>query len=89
MLTVTDKAAALICSLIDATERSDRSGLRIVVDPDHHSLSMSLARDPSPSDDIVETRGARVYLSPSASRRLDKQTLRASTSESRSSFFLG
>jgi hypothetical protein len=49
---------------------------------------MSLADDPSSTDDVVHSDVARVFLSPSASRRLDKRTLRAATSETRSSFFL-
>jgi len=89
MLTVTEDAATLICTLIRDAQRSERSGLRIVVHPNHHSLAMSLASGPSPADDIVETDEARVFLSPSASQRLDERTLRAALSVSHSSFFLG
>jgi Fe-S cluster assembly iron-binding protein IscA len=88
MLTVTKDAATLIRSLSLKADRNGRPGLRIVVDPDHHSLSMSLADGPSSTDDVVQDGVARVFLSPSASRRLDKRTLRAATSDSRSSFFL-
>ncbi len=88
MLTVTEDAATLIRSLIPQADRDGGTGLRIVVDPDHHSLSMSLVDKPSSTDDIVHSDVARVFLSPTASRRLEKRTLRAATSATRSSFFL-
>lgn len=89
MLTVTEDAATLICTLIRDAERSGTTGLRIIVHSDHQSLAMSLADGPSPADDIVETDKARVFLSAPASQRLSERTLRAALSVNRSSFFLG
>ena len=89
MLTVSDDAATLIHSLISQAERVGRTGLRIVIDSDHDSLSMSLADVPLQADDIVVAGEARVFPSPSASRRLDQRTLRAAVSEHRSSGVLG
>jgi Fe-S cluster assembly iron-binding protein IscA len=89
MLRITDDARTLICTLTATTATTGRSGLRIVVNPVHNSLSMSVARAPEPSDSVVSRGQARVFLSPSASRRLHRRTLRAEVSETRSAFFLG
>jgi Fe-S cluster assembly iron-binding protein IscA len=89
MLTVTEDATTLIRTLTRNADLSARSGLRIVVDPVHDSLSMSLASAPSTTDAVVGTGEARVFLSARASHRLDQRTLRAEISASRSLFFLG
>ena len=88
MLSLTEDAATLICTLTDSTNCSVRRGLRIIVDPVHQSLSMSLADGPSRTDSVVTKDGARVFLSPSAAHRLQSRTLRAEISQNRSSFFL-
>jgi hypothetical protein len=88
LLTVTADATRLIRSLLPKADRNGRSGLRRVVDPEHNGLSMSLADQPSPTDDVVQGDVAQVFLSPSASRRLHKRTPQAATSGTRSSFFL-
>lgn len=88
MLNVTDDAATLICTLTDDSGPVGTAGLRIVVDPVHHSLSMSVAHGPSPADAVIVNGAAQVFLSPTASRRLDKRTLRAEISRTRSLFYL-
>ena len=88
VLKITEDAATLVCTLTSDTGRRGQSGLRIVVDPIHHSLSMSIASGPAPADAVVRKGAAQVYLSPSAAHRLRRRTLRAELSADRSLFFL-
>lgn len=88
MLTITKNAATLIHALTDDARLSPAAGLRIIVDSDHHSLSMGLAEGPAPADSVVSKAGARVFLSPAAARRLDTRTLQADLTDDRSVFFL-
>jgi Fe-S cluster assembly iron-binding protein IscA len=88
MLRMTEDAATLVCALTDDANRSAQSGLRIIVDPIHHSLSMGIANSPTPGDEVVSKGSARVFLSPSAAQRLHRRTLRAELSADRSLFFL-
>jgi iron-sulfur cluster assembly protein len=87
MLSITEDAATLIRTLTNA-EPSDQKGLRIIVDPVNHSLSMSIAGGPAPADAVVTNGDARVFLSSLAAHRLDGRTLRADISGDRSLFFL-
>jgi Fe-S cluster assembly iron-binding protein IscA len=88
MLTITEDAATLVRTLTNDAELSEQAGLRIVVDPVNHSLSMRLAGTPGPTDAVVDGHGARVFLSPSAAHRLDERTLGAEITEQRALFFL-
>jgi hypothetical protein len=88
MLTVTKDAATLIRALAEKAGAPSQSGLRIVVDPLHNSLSMSLAACAAPGDEVAVSGDTPVYMSSAASQRLTMRTLHADTSETRSSFFL-
>lgn len=88
MLRITEDAQTLISTLTTKTATANQSGLRIIIDPVHGGLSMSLAHMPGPTDSVVISGPARVFLSPSASRRLTKRTLHADISSNRSRFFL-
>jgi hypothetical protein len=88
MLRITEDAATLVCALTGDADRSGQSGLRIIVDPVHHSLSMGIASSPAPADEVISKNAARVFLSPSAAHRLRRRTLRAELSGDRSLFFL-
>jgi Fe-S cluster assembly iron-binding protein IscA len=88
MLTVTSGAATLIRALSQKAGAPSPSGLRIVIDPRHDSLSMALAARPLPGDTVVASGSTCVFLSPAASQRLASRTLRADTTARRSSFFL-
>ena len=88
MLTVTASAATLIRALNRNAGGSPRSGLRIVIDPAHKSLSMSLAARPARGDAVIVTDDTRVFLSSDACQRLASRTLQADTTATRSSFFL-
>ena len=88
MLRITEDAATLVCALTNESDRSGQSGLRIIVDPVNNSLSMGIASAPALADAVVSRGAARVFLSPSASYRLQRRTLRAELSADRSLFFL-
>jgi Fe-S cluster assembly iron-binding protein IscA len=88
MLRITDEAATLVRTVTGRADRSPQAGLRIIVDPVNHSLSMGIAATPAPADAVVRRGAARVFMSPSAADRLDGRTLRAELSEERSLFFL-
>jgi hypothetical protein len=88
MLRITEDAATLVCALTSHADDSGHSGLRIVVDPVHHSLSMGIASSPAPADTLVIKGAAQVFLSPSAAQRLRLRTLCAELSSDRSLFFL-
>jgi Fe-S cluster assembly iron-binding protein IscA len=87
MLRITEDAATLVTALTSAEDRSGHSGLRIIIDPVHHSLSMGIARR-QPDDAVISKGSARVFLAPSAAHRLRRRTLRAELSADRSVFFL-
>jgi hypothetical protein len=84
-LRVSADGADLVRSLQD--EQTVGGGLRIAVDPEHRSLSMSLATR-RPEDVVVTRNGARVYLSVAADERLRGCTLRAGGANSESGFYL-
>jgi Fe-S cluster assembly iron-binding protein IscA len=88
MLTITEEAARLICTLRTDAELREQAGLRVVVDAANRSLSMDLANAPAAGDTVVSGCGARVFLSPSAAYRLRAGTLRAEITNERSRFFL-
>lgn len=88
MLTISNDAATLIRALCQKAAQPSQSGLRIVIDPAHDSLSMSLATRPSAGDTVVASGETRVFLSSAASQRLATRTLRADITGKRTSFFL-
>ena len=88
MLSISNDAARLVRTLAQDADLPDAGGMRIVIDPEHRSLSMGLARNPEPRDEVINVNGANVFLSPPASRRLERGTLKAAITEHRSQFFL-
>jgi Fe-S cluster assembly iron-binding protein IscA len=63
MLTLTDNASTAVRDLSTRALGTDTGGLRIS-SPDDGStnLSVSVAPEPAPADEIVENAGARVFL---------------------------
>ena len=86
-LTVASDGAALLRNLKDRSDVSRNAWLRIVIDPHHRSLSMSLALR-SPDDLVVIAHGTKVFLSVAAAKRLRGCTLRAGDAASGSTFYL-
>lgn len=88
MLAVTETAATLVRTLAEDSTLPDIVGLRIDIDTSYDSLSMRLTSHARPGDAVVDVRGAKVFLSPSAAERLSQQILRADITDGRRSFFL-
>lgn len=88
MLTVSPEAAVLVRQLVETADLPEGSGVRIVIDGQHHSLSMGLARGPEPQDDVILSGGACVFLSQPATGRLEARTLEAEVTDLRSVFYL-
>ena len=76
MLTLTDKAADQIRTLVSSDEVPDDAGVRIASTPDG-ALTLSLATGPADGDAVVDKDGARVFLEPQADQLLDGHQLDA------------
>lgn len=82
MLTLTDQATAVIDALVHQPSLPDGAGLRISTgDAGDESLAVTTAAAPEPSDEVLEDRGARVFLDPGAVAMLDDKILDASVSD--------
>jgi Fe-S cluster assembly iron-binding protein IscA len=88
MLTITEEAATLIRSLARHSSIPAAGGLRIVVNPATHSLSMGLAAEPERADAVIRRDGALLFVSARAAARLSNQTLCADIAATRPTFFL-
>lgn len=86
-LELASDGADLVRSLQDRPDGSRDGGLRIVVDSQHGSLSMSMS-DRRPGDVVVTADGTHVFLSLAAAERLQGCTLRAGAVGSGSWFYL-
>jgi hypothetical protein len=82
------EAAALVRQLVESADFPDGAGLRIVIDAQHHSLSMGLARQPEPRDEVITSGEALVFLSQPANGRLECRQLEAEVTDLRSVFYL-
>lgn len=87
MMTMTKDAATLVRRLTDQATSGAEAGLRIIIDPIHHSLSMRISHSPTPADQLHTRDRARVFLSPAAARKVGSRTLHAEITDIRSSFF--
>ena len=88
MLTMTQDAAQLVRTLTHHGGLPDGGGLRIVLNPGTHSLSMGLAASPEHADTVISRDGALLFLSVPAEGRTHGRTLCADIAPARSSFFL-
>lgn len=78
MLTVTEAAARAINSLVTENHMPDTAGLRISPQSQTsraEGLGLSIARAPADDDTVVESHGARVFLSPGLVYDLHEQQL--------------
>jgi iron-sulfur cluster assembly protein len=91
MLQLSANATTAIRGLMDRPERPDISGLRIAGDQEGSGqLSVSTAGMPEEGDQVVENRGARVFLEPDVAPLLDDKVLDATVDEQgRVAFSLG
>jgi iron-sulfur cluster assembly protein len=88
MLTVTEQAASMIRELLDHADLPEGAGLRIAQREDHTSLAMTLTDEPSPDDLIVAERDVAIFLGPMAARRVETQTLDATSTDISAAFYL-
>jgi len=77
MLAVTDNAVTVIRDLTTQNEVPVGSGLRIAADASEGSLTLSLVPEPEDGDQIVGTRGARLFLDSDAAQMLEDKELDA------------
>ncbi len=81
MLTLTDNATTLIKNLADQTAVAENAGLRISTADGSEGLSVDLTPEPEPTDQVVESAGARVFLEQNAAIALDDKVLDAQLDE--------
>ncbi len=77
MLTLTDNASDVIKALTDERDLPADGGLRITQDPGSDSLAVTAAAAPEPGDEVIDDRGARVFLETAAASTLDDKVLDA------------
>lgn len=90
MLTLTDRAAETIRTLISQPGAPDDMGLRMSLkDGESGTLSLSL-ETPQPDDAVIEDAGARVFVQRDAAPMVEDRELDAQVDEQgRASFKLG
>ncbi len=82
LLAITETAATAIKSLTASQEQPDEAGVRIAAREDAEvdaldSLKLSVVDGPAEDDQIVDERGAHVFLEPHAASYLDDKLLDA------------
>lgn len=77
MLTLTENASTLIKTLTEQTAVAETAGLRISAGADAAQLSVDLTPAPEPTDKVIESEGARVFLEENAALALDDKVLDA------------
>jgi iron-sulfur cluster assembly protein len=79
VLTLTENATTVIKSITGAEATPSGAGVRISQqDPAGAQLALNTAEAPQPGDEVVEERGARVFLDSGAAHSLDDKVLDAS-----------
>lgn len=79
MLTLTPQALTVVRQITAHPALSPSSGLRIARRPGRSALQVRTVEEPHPGDEVVEERGARLYLGPEASSRVADGELDAVT----------
>ncbi|MFB2554270.1 Fe-S cluster assembly protein HesB [Herbiconiux liangxiaofengii] len=91
MLTITENAGTVVKTLADRaaieTAADAQPGLRISSAADGSTFEVAVAERPAPSDQVVSSDGARVYLQEEAARVLDRMVLDARVDEAGSVHF--
>lgn len=77
MLSVTENAVELIVNLTQREQVPEGAGLRIATDHSAGSLTLSLAPEPEPGDQVIDASGARLFLDSEAAVQLDHTSLDA------------
>jgi Fe-S cluster assembly iron-binding protein IscA len=78
MLTLTDSASTVVKTIIERTPDVSDAALRISAsEPGASDLSLAVATQPEPSDTVIETAGAKVFVEQNAALVLDDKVLDA------------
>jgi iron-sulfur cluster assembly protein len=80
MLTLTDNAADVVQKIVEQTVEEEQAGLRISQQADE-SLALAPTVTSHPGDQIVEDKGARVFLDEGAAALLEDKILDAQVEE--------
>jgi Fe-S cluster assembly iron-binding protein IscA len=79
MLVLTDNATAVIHAIVDRQDTTNSGGLRIARRPDAaDTLAVTTVDGPAAGDQVLEDRGAVVFIDPEAASMLDNKILDAS-----------
>jgi len=79
VLVLTDNATAIIHAIVDRRDAPDAAGLRIARRPDGaDTLAVATVDGPELGDQVLEDRGAVVFIDPEAATMLDDKILDAS-----------
>ncbi|MDH2426396.1 Fe-S cluster assembly protein HesB [Sphaerisporangium sp. TRM90804] len=83
VLTLTENAAKMVRDLTSNTVDPEHAGLRIAArSAQDHELVVSLSEGPHDADEVIEVRGARVFLDREAASSLGDKALDAVETES-------
>ena len=87
LLALTDKAVEAVKSIVSSSE-GEASGLRMVAERTGTQANFELSVVPLPAEDdeVIEERGARVFLEPEAASLLDDKVLDASVEQNQVAF---
>ena len=78
MLTLTDQATSVVKTIADQTPDVEGVGLRISAEgAEAAQLDLSVVASPEPTDQVIESDGALVFLEPNAAILLDDKVLDA------------
>jgi iron-sulfur cluster assembly protein len=78
MLTLTDNATNVVHNLADQVPGDSAGGLRISTnDSADTTFSVAVTAEPEPTDEVVESSGARVFLETNAAAVLSDKVLDA------------
>jgi iron-sulfur cluster assembly protein len=91
MLTVTEAAARAINSLVTQNHMPDGAGLRIAPQSQTsraEGLGLSIARAPGDGDTVLESHGAKIFLSPGLVYDLHEQELNVDEEGDEVQFFV-
>jgi iron-sulfur cluster assembly protein len=86
-LALTDKAVEAVKSIVSSSD-NEASGLRLVAEPagTQANFQLSVVVLPAEDDEVIEERGARVFLEPEAASLLDDKVLDASVEQNQVAF---
>ena len=77
MLTLTENASKIVQTVSEQITGSTEAGLRISSQDAGKDFAVQAAESPAPGDEVVESAGAKVFLSEDASQALSDKVLDA------------